>query len=208
MCFFIFHIEGRRGGGKVLFSTLELKSLAEVGLGSLALRQVRFFSSFQHIHTTFGCCLFFFYFSICSKHWLRRGFFSSFSLDNKKGGLNGYASSIHNIQTLFFFWLWLLPRLELGEGRGLGGVIYTRSFWSFLYISLCWTLEREGFLEDGGKGWVFWLEIGQDMMCVCQMYYIYTRNGGSGSGSKAEGKRRRRMSTILGEVLCCNPGHG
>ena len=94
----------------------------------------------------------------------------------------------------FFFSLLglVVPRPELGDGRG-GGVIYTRSFWSlfFLYISLCGLWKK-------GKGWVFWLEIGQDMMCVCLMYYIYTRDGGS--GSKAEG-RRRRTSTIRGLVL-------
>lgn len=33
----------------------------------------------------------------------------------KKGGLNGYASIIHNIQTLFFlFGLWLYLGLSLG----------------------------------------------------------------------------------------------
>jgi hypothetical protein len=43
-----------------------------------------------------------------------------FFLDKKKGGLNGYASIIHNIQTLFFllFWLWLY----LGLSWGMGGV--------------------------------------------------------------------------------------
>ena len=98
----------------------------------------------------------------------------------------------------FFFLLALVvPRPELGDGRG-GGVIYTRSFWSLFFIHITmWTLEREGFWKKG-KGWVFWLEIGQDMMCVCLMYYIYTRDGGS--GSKAEG-RRRRTSTIRGLVL-------
>jgi hypothetical protein len=54
VCFFIFHIGGP--GGKV-YSTLELKSLAEVGLGSLLCDKLDVWS-FQH--TTFGRCLFFF----------------------------------------------------------------------------------------------------------------------------------------------------
>lgn len=65
----------------------------------------------------------------------------------KKGGLNGYASIIHNIQTLFFLLAFVVPRPELGDGRG-GVVIYTRSFWSlffFLHISLCGLWKERDF---------------------------------------------------------------
>ena len=71
----------------------------------------------------------------------------------KKGGLNGYASIIHNIQTLFFlFGLGLYLGLSWGEGRGLRGVIYTRSFWSLFFYTYHYVdFGKRGILEEGQR---------------------------------------------------------
>ena len=57
--------------------------------------------------------VFFLFLNLFEALFKARLFFSG----QKKGGLNGYASIIHNIQTLFF-WLWLY----LGLSWGMGGV--------------------------------------------------------------------------------------